>query len=124
MNFAETEQAIFLDTDLGLKEVPQEHPFFEFSSIRPSIKKPINTRIPIVNENKDKCLWKFIQHCSYKEYTTTAKIKSHDIVYFKHTKKGGLVSSTLAKPTKYYLKENGSNLFYECFWELIPKQFN
>lgn len=41
-----------------------------------------------------------------------------------HTKAGGLVSSTLAKPTKYYLKEKGSGLYYECFWELIPKEVN
>lgn len=41
-----------------------------------------------------------------------------------HTKARGLVSSTLAKPTKYYLKEKGCGLYYECFWELIPKKVN
>lgn len=51
MNFAETEDSIFLDKDLGLKQIPIGHPFYEFSSNRPSIKKPINKRIPIVNEN-------------------------------------------------------------------------
>lgn len=41
-----------------------------------------------------------------------------------HTKAEGLVSSTLAKPTSYYLKEKGSELYYECFWELIPRKVN
>lgn len=29
-----------------------------------------------------------------------------------HTKAEGLVSSTLAKPSSYYLKEKGSELYY------------
>lgn len=66
-------------------------------------------------------MWKFIQHCSFDQFTSKSKIKSHDVVYFKHTKEGGLVSSTLSKPAQYYLKESGKGLYYECFWELIPK---
>lgn len=65
-----------------------------------------------------------MQHCSFDEYNSKNKIKSHDIVYFMHTKAEGLVSSTLAKPTSYYLKEKGSELYYECFWELIPRKVN
>lgn len=104
MNFSEFNIPIYLDIDEDLNPVPPGHPFYSFAAERPSIKKPEDKRIPIVNENKSKCLWKFIQHCSYDEYNSKNKIKSHDIVYFKHTKAGGLVSSTLAKPTKYYLK--------------------
>ena len=55
------------------------------------------------------------------------KIKSHDIVYFQHTKEKGLIASTLAQQ-KYYLKELRSNtdegVSYQCFWELIPKEGN
>jgi hypothetical protein len=55
------------------------------------------------------------------------KIKSHDIVYFKHTKKmeESFVSASICKPLISYLKQNeGGNLSYECFWELIPKEVN
>ena len=43
------------------------------------------------------------------------KIKSHDIVYFKHTKKDeeSLVSTTISEPLEPYLKENpNSSLSY------------
>ena len=55
------------------------------------------------------------------------KIKSHDIVYFQHTKNQGLIASTLAQQ-RYYLKElkedSDQGVSYECFWELIPKEGN
>lgn len=76
----------------------------------------------MINENKSKCLWKFIQHCSYEEYNEKQSIKPHDIVYFMHTKEKGLVSSTLDMPIKNYLKEHNKKIVsYDCFWELIPK---
>ena len=58
----------------------------------------------MINENKPKCLWKFIQHCRYEDSLKKDKIKSHDIVFFQHTKNKGLVASTLAQQ-QYYLKE-------------------
>ena len=40
-----------------------------------------------------------------------------------HTKKKGLVSSTLPFPNTYYLKESEDKSYsYESFWELIPKK--
>ena len=87
----------------------------------------MSKRINVINENKSKCLWKFIQHCRFEDSKTKKKIKSHDIVYFQHTKNKGLIASTLANQ-RYYLKEfkdkNDQTVSYECFWELIPKQGN
>jgi hypothetical protein len=68
------------------------------------IKKPNEKRISIINENKSKCLWKFIEHCTYEQYVNKEKIKSHDIVYFEHTKLKGCISSSL-NGEQYYLKE-------------------
>lgn len=51
-------------------------------------------------------------------------MKSHDIVYFEHTKKKGCISSSLAGD-KYYLKETiDQKQSFESFWELIPKDTN
>jgi hypothetical protein len=44
--------------------------YFKYYQERPKIKKPSGVRIPIINENKSKCLWKFINHCSYTDYLT------------------------------------------------------
>ena len=58
-----------------------------------------STNAPLINPAN--------KHNQISEFTgnnSKNKIKSHDIVYFMHTKAGGLVSSTLAKPTQYYLK--------------------
>ena len=112
MNFADKDDPIHLDADYNVEEIPVDHLFNEYSNARPIIKKPAQNRIPIINENKSKCLWKFINHCSYEEFNSKNKIKSHDIVYFQHTKLGGLVSSTLSKPIRYYLKEGGKGLYY------------
>lgn len=49
---------------------------------RPLIKKPVEKRIAIINENKSKCYWKFILHTPYENFEQKSKIKSHDIVYF------------------------------------------
>ena len=104
-NFVEADTPIFLDDYFSHQEIPENHEFKPFEKQRPYIKKPKNMRVPIINENKSKCLWKFIQHCTSDEYQEKEKIKSHDIVYFEHTKKKGLVSSTLSEPIQYYLKE-------------------
>lgn len=80
-----------------------------------------------MNENKAKCLWKFIEHCSYEEYNNKEKIKSHDLVYFQHTRKGqeSLISTEISNPLNCYLKQNAEGkLSYECIWELIPKKVN
>ena len=127
MNFDEKEEPVALDIQEALQEIPESHPCRVFSDLRPSIKRPQNFRIAIINENKSKCLWKFIQHCTAEEYSNKEKIKSHDIVYFKHTKKDeeSLISTSISEPIKSYLKENpNSSLSYECFWELIPKEVN
>ena len=67
---------------MDLSIIPEDHSFKKFSSERPIIKKPVDTRIPIINESKSKCLWRLKQHCSYEEYQKKNLIKSHDIVYF------------------------------------------
>lgn len=84
----------------------------------------------MVNENRPKCLWKFILHCTYELSLRKDKIKSHEIVYFRHTRHGGLIASTLARQN-YYLKEHTDIAqcgkcpeSSECFWELVPKKVN
>ncbi len=60
MNFSDANNPIYLDIDFNLRSVEPDHPFYEYSAQRPSIKKPEDVRISIVNENKSLCLWKFI----------------------------------------------------------------
>jgi hypothetical protein len=60
MNFSDANNPIYLDIDFNLRSVEPDHSFYEYSAQRPSIKKPEDVRISIVNENKSKCLWKFI----------------------------------------------------------------
>lgn len=123
----DTNSATFLDIRGKVTEPKINDKEYKYFQKRPQIKQPIGVRIPIINENKSKCLWKFINHCSYNDYLSKEKIKSHDIVYFEHTKNKGLVASTLPDQ-KYYLKElqepNGEGPSYECFWELIPNEVN
>lgn len=104
MNFPDTEVSIIFDREYEVAQFEREDLGYEFSQDRPSIKKPEGRRINVINENKPKCLWKFIQHCRYDDSLKKDKIKSHDIVYFQHTKEKGLIASTLAQK-KYYLKE-------------------
>lgn len=123
MNYSELNEPIYLDQDKDVGfSVPEDNEAFDYFKSRPSIKKPIGERISVINENKSKCLWKMILHCNYDQSLEKKNIISHDIVYFEHTRNGGLISSTLADP-KSYLKEfnSGASLSYECFWELTPK---
>ena len=127
MNFPDTDVSIILDRPYDVAQFTPEDPGFSYFENRPSIKKPVRPRINVINENKSKCLWKFIQHCRYEDSKKKDKIKSHDIVYFQHTKNQGLIASTLAQQ-RYYLKElkedSDQGVSYECFWELIPKEGN
>ena len=66
-NFVEN-QWIYLDVEHDDVALPEDHEFIPLLQQRPSIKKSNDKRVPVVNENKDKCYWKFIQHCSYEEY--------------------------------------------------------
>jgi len=84
--------------------LPEGDEGWEYVKNRPTIQKPEERRISIINENKSKCLWKFVQHCSFEQYENLEKIKSHDIVYFKHTRNEGCISSSL-NGEQYYLKE-------------------
>ena len=77
---------------------------YDYKNVRPAIKMAKEKRTSIINENKSKCLWKLIQHCTGEKYDQKNKIKSHDIVYFEHTKNKGCISSSL-KGDQYYLKE-------------------
>jgi hypothetical protein len=123
MNFPDTEVSIIFDRPYEVAKFDEADKGYQFAKDRPSIKKPVGRRINVINENKPKCLWKFIQHCRYEDTLKKDKIKSHDIVYFQHTKNFGLVASKLAQQ-QYYLKEvDGPDevVSYECFWELIPK---
>ena len=104
MNFPDTEVSIILDRQYEVVKFEKEDCGYQFEQNRPNIKKPKGRRINVINENKPKCLWKFIQHCRFEDTSKRDKIKSHDIVYFQHTKQKGLIASTLAQQ-KYYLKE-------------------
>lgn len=124
MNFAENDRPIYLDTPYPLSPLPEADAGWDLVRSRPVIKKPNEKRISIINENKSKCLWKFIEHCTYEQYVNKEKIKSHDIVYFEHTKNKGCISSSL-NGEQYYLKEtNDQRQSFECFWELIPNEVN
>jgi len=103
MNFPDTEVSIIFDRPYEVAAFEKEDRGYDLAKERPSIKKPVGRRINVINENKPKCLWKFIQHCRYEDSLKKDKIKSHDIVYFQHTKYKGLVASTLAQQ-QYYLK--------------------
>lgn len=59
MNFSQTDETIALDIQYG-SEVYQAEKCAKFISQRPSIKTPNDIRQFIINENKSKCLWKFI----------------------------------------------------------------
>lgn len=91
---------------------------------RPSIKKPAAKRISIINENKSKCYWKFILHTTYENFEQKSKIKSHDIVYFEHTKKQGMISAALSTKDFYLKESDEKQVYFECFWELIPQEVN
>ena len=69
-------------------------------------------------------MWKFIEHCTGAQYDDKKKIKSHDIVYFEHTRNKGCISSSL-RGDKYFLKETvDKKPSFESYWELIPKDIN
>jgi hypothetical protein len=61
----DTESPAFLDKSFRLVEPGKKDPSHKYFQERPKIKKPNGVRISIINENKSKCLWKFISHCSY-----------------------------------------------------------
>jgi hypothetical protein len=122
MNFAENDTPIKLDKDFEIAQAEKGSIEETYIQKRPFIKKPVETRISVINENKSKCYWKFILHTPYESFEQKGKIKSHDIVYFEHTKNKGLISSSLSG-TDYYLKESPEHsLFFDCFWELIPQE--
>lgn len=64
MNFSQSGEMIPLDIKYG-SEVYQPQKCGRFIAQRPSIKTPNDVRAYIINENKSKCLWKFIEHCSF-----------------------------------------------------------
>jgi len=82
MNFPNTDSSIIFDRPYDVAKFEKEDPGYEYAENRPSIKKPVGRRINVINENKSKCLWKFIQHCRYADSNAKETIKSHDIVYF------------------------------------------
>lgn len=54
-----------------------------------------------------------ILHCTYHQSLEKKNIISHDIVYFEHTKKGGLISSTLSDRQSYLKEfESGASISY------------
>lgn len=68
MNFDEKDKAIALDTEMKLNPLPESDPGLDYIKARPKIKKPNQKRTSIINENKNKCYWKFIEHCTYEQY--------------------------------------------------------
>ena len=65
MNFPDTEVSIIFDRPYDVATFQEGDIGYEFAKDRPNIKKPVGRRINVINENKPKCLWKFIQHCRY-----------------------------------------------------------
>jgi len=65
MNFPDTETSIIFDSPYEVATFQEGDEGYEYANCRPSIKKPKSRRINVINENKSKCLWKFIQHCRY-----------------------------------------------------------
>ena len=105
MNFVLGDNVVYLDAPIpGEQPIEAGDVAYEYSRVRPAIKSANERRASIINENKSKCLWKFIEHCTAEQYDEKSKIKSHDIVYFEHTKNKGCISSSLSGD-RYYLKE-------------------
>ena len=105
MNFVLGDNVSYLDNPIkDRREADERDIVYPYKNARPAIKMANEKRTSIINENKSKCLWKFIQHCTGEQFDQKNKIKSHDIVYFEHTKNKGCISSSL-KGDQYYLKE-------------------
>ena len=83
MNFVLGDNVSYLDCPIkDEREIEPGDIAFEYRNVRPAIKMANEKRTSIINENKSKCLWKFIQHCTGEQFDQKNKIKSHDIVYF------------------------------------------
>lgn len=96
MNFVCNDSTIYLDAPIADEKPPgQGDPGWEYVKNRPAIKQANENRTSIINENKSKCLWKFIEHCKAEQFYDKEKIKSHDIVYFEHTRNKGCISCSL-----------------------------
>jgi len=117
MNFEEKNKEIYLDTKPTLNPLPEDDVLsISYLKNRPAIKTPNDIRTAIINENKSKNLWKFIEHCKADQYDNKEKIKSHDIVYFEHTKNKGCISSSL-DGNNYYLKETiDQKQTFDSYW--------
>jgi hypothetical protein len=72
MNFADRSNIIYLDAPIAdERSLGEGDNGWDYVKERPSIKRPNQTRSSIINENKSKCLWKFIQHCRAYQYYNT-----------------------------------------------------
>lgn len=67
MNFPDADTPIVLDEPYDVIKFDEKDPGYTYAENRPNIKKPVKIRINVINENKSKCLWKFIQHCRYED---------------------------------------------------------
>jgi hypothetical protein len=65
MNFAENDTPVKLDIPFDVKSAEKGSIEETYIQKRPFIKKPVDKRIAVINENKSKCYWKFILHNAY-----------------------------------------------------------
>jgi hypothetical protein len=118
---------VFLDKEFGKPDFDERDPAITYTSIHPKIKIGYPSRINVVNQNKSKCLWKFVLYEDFLSTADTALIKPHDIVYFEHTQNNGLLTSsvtTLEATIKENKKCKEDITFYDSLWEMIPQETN
>jgi hypothetical protein len=69
MNFVLGDNVVYLDSPIkDERSIEEGDVAFDYSKVRPAIKSANERRTSIINENKSKCLWKFIQHCTAEQY--------------------------------------------------------
>lgn len=128
VNFNDGTDYVFLDKDFPqLEEYGEEDPAVSYLAEQPLIKIASPKRINVVNQNKSKCLWRFILYEDYAGTEDLATIKPHDIVFFEHTNRRGLLTSSLIR-LEVTIKENNQCkddiTFYDSLWEMIPSETN
>jgi hypothetical protein len=95
VNFNDGSDYVFLDKEFERPEFKENDPALTYISVHPIIRIGYPPRINVVNQNKSKCLWKFILYEDFPSTADTATIKPHDIVYFEHTQNNGLLTSSV-----------------------------
>jgi hypothetical protein len=108
VNFNEGTDFVFLDKEFEKPDFGLDDPALNYLHVQPSIKIDFPKRINVVNQNKSKCLWRFILYEDYPSTEDVKTIKPHDIVYFQRTHKSGLLTSSLTG-LEVTIKQNNKN---------------